>query len=251
MFNTLRLGEGDHRQIAIVESPPHPIHYVERPSRPLPASGARAHQCTLCSRQRSSTHHRSREACAPRGLRIHPSHKMREAERRQAPLCERASNAGPRVPARSAFAVHARGTLASRRSTAAVFWPRARQGVAFGRCLTRRCPLAPAGAFTRSARSGGWAVSLGRLPGARLRAVHARRRIPLRLWLVSGDALGERDGTKIGAGKRASNYFGAMCIRLMIAAATTREFTRCHRGKLCTGCHTVFGAVSSRKRGIH
>jgi hypothetical protein len=33
----------------------------------------------------------------------------------------------------------------------------------------------------------------------------AGRRIPLRLWLVSGDALGERDGMRIGASKRASN----------------------------------------------
>jgi hypothetical protein len=32
----------------------------------------------------------------------------------------------------------------------------------------------------------------------------AGRRIPLRLWLVSGDALGERDGTTIAARKRAS-----------------------------------------------
>ena len=30
-------------------------------------------------------------------------------------------------------------------------------------------------------------------PGARLRATRAGRRIPLRLWLVSGDALGERE----------------------------------------------------------
>jgi hypothetical protein len=62
-------------------------------------------------------------------------------------------------------------------------------------------------------------VLLGRLPGARLRAVHAGRRIPLRLWLVSGDALGERDGAKIGAGERRSTYFDVMGISLVIAAA--------------------------------
>jgi hypothetical protein len=113
-----------------------------------------------------------------------------------------------RVPARISFRnPRSRGTLASRRSTAAVFWPRARQGVAFGRCLTRRCPMASAGAFARSARSGGWAVLLGRLPGARLRAVHAGRRIPLRLWLVSGDALGERDGRTIVLGPQCSSGF--------------------------------------------
>jgi hypothetical protein len=31
----------------------------------------------------------------------------------------------------------------------------------------------------------------------------AGRRIPLRLWLVSGDALGERDATDIGASRKA------------------------------------------------
>ena len=36
------------------------------------------------------------------------------------------------------------------------------------------------------------------LPGAWLRATRAGRRIPLRLWLVSGDALGERDEPNIG-----------------------------------------------------
>ena len=35
-------------------------------------------------------------------------------------------------------------------------------------------------------------------PGARLRGARAGRRIPLRLWLVSGDALGERDGDHLG-----------------------------------------------------
>jgi hypothetical protein len=60
-------------------------------------------------------------------------------------------------------------------------------------------PWSDMGAFARPARSGGWAVLLGRLPGARLRAVHAGRRIPLRLWLVSGDALGERDSPYVGA----------------------------------------------------
>ena len=39
----------------------------------------------------------------------------------------------------------------------------------------------------------------------------ARRcRIPLRLWLVSGDALGERDGTTIGGDKHESNSCSAI-----------------------------------------
>jgi hypothetical protein len=61
-------------------------------------------------------------------------------------------------------------------------------------------------------------VSLGRLPGVVVTSQPAGRRIPLRLWLVSGDALGERDGAKIGGGKRASTYFDVMGISLVIAA---------------------------------
>jgi hypothetical protein len=48
-------------------------------------------------------------------------------------------------------------------------------------------------------------VSLGRLPGVVVTSQPAGRRVPLRLWLVSGDALGERDGMRIGARKRTSN----------------------------------------------
>jgi hypothetical protein len=76
----------------------------------------------------------------PSELCLFPSHQMREAERRQALGCigtrlERASNVGPRVPARISFRnPRSRGTLASRRSTAAIYWPRARLGHSLGRC---------------------------------------------------------------------------------------------------------------------
>ena len=131
---------------------------------------------------------------APTGARVlarHPS---------------RASNVGPQGeiarasrPAQTAYAVRAPGTPASRRSTAAIYWLRARLGDAFGRCLARRCPRLRMGAFARSARSGGRAVLPGRLPGAWLRASPQDAASRSRLWLVSGDALGERDGPHIGA----------------------------------------------------
>jgi hypothetical protein len=40
-----------------------------------------------------------------------------------------------------------------------------------------------------------------------------------RLWLVSGDALGEQDSRKIVISRQTSNYFGVMGISLMITAA--------------------------------
>jgi hypothetical protein len=76
-------------------------------------------------------------------------------------------------------------------------WPRARLGEAFGRCTAGRCPEPHIGEFTRPARSGGRAGFPGSLPGAWLRATPAGRRIPLRLKLVSGDALGERDAATV------------------------------------------------------
>ena len=57
----------------------------------------------------------------------------------------RANDVGPQVaaatlrPAQTAHAVRAPGTLASRRSTAAICWLRTRLGDPFGRCLARRC----------------------------------------------------------------------------------------------------------------
>jgi hypothetical protein len=110
------------------------------------------------------------------------------AERRQAPgcsgtrCCRRAPHeARARPRADSSRRPRSRGTLASRRSTAAVFWPRARLRDTFGRCLTRRCPPDSRAAFAGPARSGGWAVLPGRLPGVVVTSQPAGRRIPLRL----------------------------------------------------------------------
>ena len=58
-----------------------------------------------------------------------------------------------------------RGTLASRRSTAAIYWPRARLGDAFGRCRRGGVLRPHQTAFAGPARSSGRTVSLGRLPG--------------------------------------------------------------------------------------
>ena len=53
-------------------------------------------------------------------------------------------------PRRVAFTVSARrGTLASRRSTAAVYWPRARLGQPWG-FAHERCPSAQPGCIRRS-----------------------------------------------------------------------------------------------------
>jgi hypothetical protein len=107
-------------------------------------------------------------------------------------------NVAPRVPAQISFRnPRSRGTLASRRSTAAIYWPRARLGNSFRRCLRGGVLRPHQAAFAGPARSDGRAVSLGRLPGARLRVAHAGGRIPLRLRLVSGDALGEQDPRNI------------------------------------------------------
>ena len=167
----------------------------------------------------------------------------REAERRQAlgcsrhPCCGRATHEARARPRADQLTQSARrGTLASRRSTAAVFWPRARQGEAFGRWPDAAGVLkASAGAFARSARSGGRAVSLGRLPGARLRAAHAGRRIPLRLWLVSGDALGERDVHEDRWTQASVNLFRCNGHKSGDSGGGKCEFARCHRKKLCQG----------------
>jgi hypothetical protein len=49
----------------------------------------------------------------------------------------------------------------------------------------------------------GGRVFLGRLPGAACKATR-RTPIPLRLWLVSGDALDERDARRVTQNARAS-----------------------------------------------
>ena len=112
-----------------------------------------------------------------------------------------------------------RGTLASRRSTAAVFWPRARQGAPLG-----TLPCGGARRFRRVHSHDPLVVADGRCCSGASRergyepcTQDAASRSDSRL--VSGDALGERDGTTIGAGKRPSNYFDVMCISLVIAAA--------------------------------
>jgi hypothetical protein len=94
-----------------------------------------------------STHPRSREANCLRALLVsltanEGSGAPTGARVRRHPLLWADPSRGPRAsPRRVAFTVSARrGTLASRRSTAAVFWPQARLGKAFGRCLARRCP---------------------------------------------------------------------------------------------------------------
>jgi hypothetical protein len=58
-----------------------------------------------------------------------------------------------------------------------------------------------------SARSGGGPLSRS-LPGAWLRATRAGHRIPFRLWLVSGDALDERDATSSRSSAKTQKEFG-------------------------------------------
>jgi hypothetical protein len=52
----------------------------------------------------------------------------------------------------------------------------------------------------------------------------AGRRIPFRLWLVSGDALGERDATRIGEDAALSNTccaINSLPVRSVFTAATS------------------------------
>ena len=83
-----------------------------------------------------------------RGLPIPSPHRTREASADRRPgaaapvVYGRAPHeARARPRADSSRRPRSRGTLASRRSTAAVFWPRAHLSDAFGRCLSRRCPI--------------------------------------------------------------------------------------------------------------
>src|SRR5262249_2618490 len=129
------------------------------------------------------------------------------AERRQALGClrgtrSRASNVGPQgeiarpcVPAQPAYASHAAGGRSPLGAPPRRFVG-PRPAWRNGRAFALRCRVA---AFAGPARSGGRAVLAGRLPGVVVTSQPAGRRIPLRLWLVSGDALGERDRTYIGA----------------------------------------------------
>ena len=140
------------------------------------------------------------------------------AERRQALGClrgtrSRASNAGPQarsvapcVPSQTSLrSPRIRGTLASRRSTAAIYWRPTRLGEALKRCTVggalelhvahSRVPLVVAEGRCRRAPPGGVVTSQP-----------AGRRIPFRLWLVSGDALDERDARKIVTARRVSNF---------------------------------------------
>jgi hypothetical protein len=184
--------------------------------------------------------HPSRGAYASEVCQFPPT--QREgAERRQALGCSgtrrRASNAGPQgeiarpcIPSPTSFrSQRIRGMLASRRSTAGGFlapsppW-RNLWALHMSGALQSRM-----GAFARSARSGGWAVLPGRLPGARLRAVHAGRRIPLRLWLVSGDALGERDDRKVVIGRCRSILADRFVHRSDDSGTPTIDFARCNR----------------------
>jgi hypothetical protein len=83
--------------------------------------------------------------CSPE-VCLFPPHTHEGAERRQALGCSgtrrQTSNVGLQAlarrlafPRRPSFrSLRSRGTLASRRSTAAIVWPRARLGEAFGRC---------------------------------------------------------------------------------------------------------------------
>ena len=121
----------------------------------------------------------------------------REAERRQALGCSgtrrRASDVGPQALARRLAFQRERSPLGAppRRLLAPdPPWRNLRalhMSGALGLALAHsRVPLVVAeGRFCRAP------------PGARLRAARAGRRIPLRLWLVSGDALSERDGATV------------------------------------------------------
>ena len=180
------------RRLAV--RPPCPLRVALLPA-PSQADGS-----TACGRRDANVIVLARQN-VPRAMPGSSSTKVEGAERRQALGClrgtrsERARDARPARPRADQLSQSARrGTLASRRSTAAVFWPRARQDKTFG-----RWPDAAGVRWLRRVHSHDPLVVaeggvLRHLPGARLRAVHAGRRIPLRLWLVSGDALGERDG---------------------------------------------------------
>jgi hypothetical protein len=140
------------------------------------------------------------------GLCQSPTHQSEGMERRQALGCLRgtllrasdvgpqARNVAPCVPAQiSSRRPRSRGTLASRRSIAAVFWPQTRLGENLRTVHMSGALRSRIGAFARPARSGGRTVLPGRLPGVVVASQPAGRRIPLRLWHASGDALGERD----------------------------------------------------------
>ena len=126
---------------------------------------------------------------APTGARV----------RRHPLLCADHSRGPHASPRRVAFTVSARrGTLASRRSTAAVFWPQARLGKAFGRCLARRCPsrltmlhsqvpLVVAGGRCRSSASRALAC-MHQLAGRRIPACLKR--------CLATSTLGGRDGSE-------------------------------------------------------
>ena len=143
---------------------------------------------------------------APTGARVlarHPS---------------RASDVGPQArkrralrPAQTACAVRAPGTLASRRSTAAVYWLRARLGRSnWALKLVHSAALLFAWAHSRVPLVVAGGRSCPEPPGGVVTSQPAGRRIPLRLWLVSGDALGEQDGRKIVIGGRMSKISAAM-----------------------------------------
>jgi len=54
-------------------------------------------------------------------------------------------------------------------------------------------------------------------PGCVVTSHARRRRVPFRLWLVSGDALDERDATTIGAQNAKSTLYRALFIALVTA----------------------------------
>jgi hypothetical protein len=143
-----------------------------------------------------------------RALPILPSRNMREAERRQALGCSgtlkraraqarRRFNAAPCIPRRSAYAVRAPGMLASRRSTAAIYWPPSPPWPHLRALHMSGALRRSMGAFARSARSGGRAV----LPDAsRGFACKATRRTPRPVPLMrclAKSTLGGRNATTI------------------------------------------------------
>jgi len=56
-----------------------------------------------------------------------------------------------------------------------------------------------------------------------------RTPVPLRLWLVSGDALGERDAKTIILEKRVSKNFGAVPNELSIGCRACIKLCTCRR----------------------
>jgi hypothetical protein len=162
-------------------------------------------RCAQPILRRLRTHHRSREEKSPEACHC-PSHERgkRSADRRPgaaAPVfrCGPLALSPPRPRADSSRRPRAGGRSPLGAPPRRFFGPEPALAIPSDVAYRGGVLKLRDAAFAGPARSGGRAVSLRRLPGVVGTNQPAGRRIPLRLWLVSGDALGERDVSDIGA----------------------------------------------------